>query len=143
MAERLTRQQIAEHAIVHEAPAVRLPTSVDRNFELPTGVYLAMGGMFLAAALVMALGFAAPMMVVPTAIIAVFIGMFFAVPALWVRMKPDQPQQAADWYRFRRQGIMTPYGRSSASAATTQVLILPALILFWGVAVVTIAAVVR
>ena len=52
------------------------------------------------------------------------------MPALWVRMKPDQPQQAADWYRFRRQGIMTPYGRSSASAATAQVLILPALILF-------------
>ena len=116
MAERLTRQQIAEHAIVHEAPAVRLPTSVDRNFELPTGVYLAMGGMFLAAALVMALGFAAPMMVVPTAIIAVFIGMFFAVPALWVRMKPDHPQQATAWHRFRRHGIMTPYGRSDAGA---------------------------
>ena len=143
MVERLTRQQIAEYAIVHEAPVLHAPTAVDRNFELPTGLYVAMAGLLFAAAGVMALGFAAPMMVVPTAIIAVFIAMFFAVPAMWVRMKPDHAQHATRWERFRREGIMTPYGRSSAGAATVQVLILPALILFWGVAVVTIAAVVR
>ncbi len=141
MVERLTRQQIAEQAIIHQAPVLHAPTAVDRNFELPTGLYVAMGGLFFAAAGVMALGFAAPMMVVPTGIIAVFIAMYFAVPAMWVRMKPDHPQQATRWDQFRRHGIMTPYGRSSAGAATVQVLILPALILFWAIAVVTIAAV--
>ncbi len=138
MVERLTRQQIAEQAILHEAPV--LATTVDRTFEVPTGLYLVMAGLFFAAAGVMALGFAAPMMVVPTGIIAVFIAMFFAVPAMWVRMKPDNPQRATSWERFRRHGIMTPYGRSSANAAATQMLILPALILLWGLAVVTIAA---
>ena len=143
MVERLTRQQIAEQAIVHEAPVLRAPHTVDRNFELPTGLYVAMAGLFFAAAGVMALGFAPPMMVVPTAIIAVFIAMFFAVPAMWVRMKPDHPQRATSWARFRRHGIMTHYGHSSANAAAIQVLILPALLLVWGIAVVTIAAVVR
>jgi hypothetical protein len=142
MAERLTRQLVAEKAIIHEAPALRQPHQVDRNFELPAGLFAAMAGLFFAAAGVMAFGFAAPMMVVPTAIIAVFIAMFFAVPALWMRMKPEHPQRLTSWSRFRQQGIMTAYGHSTAGAATIQVLILPVLILLWGIAVVTIAAVV-
>ena len=143
MVERLTRQQIAEQAIVHEAPVARTPTTVDRNFELPTGIYVAMAGLFSGAFAVMAVGFAAPRMIVPTAIIAVFMAMFFAIPAMWVRMKPDNPQRATSWSRFRRHGIMTHYGHSTANAATIQVLILPALLLLWGLGVVTIAAVVR
>ena len=142
MAERITRQLVAEKAIIHEAEALRLPTTVDRNFELPAGLYAAMAGLFFAATGVMAFGFAAPGMVVPTGIIAVFIAMYFAVPALWMRMKPEHPQRLTSWARFRRDGIMTPYGRATARDATVQVLILPVLLLCWGIAVVTIAAVV-
>ena len=141
MTERLTRQLIAEQAIVHEAPA--LPHTVDRNFELPARLFVATAGLFFAAAGVMAFGFAAPMMIVPTGIIAVFIAMFFGVAAMWMRMKPEHPQRLTSWGRFRRQGIMTAYGHSTAGAATVQVLILPVLIFLWGIAVVTIAAVVR
>ncbi|HEY6817312.1 MAG TPA: hypothetical protein VI168_17370 [Croceibacterium sp.] len=143
MVERLTRQQIAEQAIIHEAPVAIAPHVVDRTFEIPTGLYVAMAGLFFAATMTMAIGFAAPMLVVPTAIFAVFIGMFFAVPAVWVRMKPDTPQRAMNWDRFRRFGIMTLYGHCTAGAATIQLLILPALILCWAIAVVTIAAFVR
>ena len=137
MAEPITRQLVAEKAIIHEVPVLRLPTTVDRNFELPFGLFAAMAGLFFAAAGVMAFGFAAPGMVVPTGIIAVFIAMYFAVPALWMRMKPENPQRLTPWSRFRRDGIMTAYGHSTAGAATIQVLIL-----LWGVTVVTIAAVV-
>jgi len=143
MAERLTRQLVAEKAIIHGAPALRLPTTVDRNFELPLGLYAATAGLFFAAAGVMAIGFAAPAMIVPTGIIAVFIAMFFAVPAMWMRMKPENPQRLTSWSRFRQNGIMTAYGHTSAGAATVQVLILPVLILLWGLTVVLIAAVVR
>lgn len=142
MAERIARQLIADKAIVHETP-VLLPALVDRNFELPTSLYIVMAGLFFAGAGVMAFGFSAPGMVVPTGIIAVFIAMFFAVPAQWVRMKPANASRATSWSCFRQQGIVTPYGRSTAGAATVQVLILPVLILIWAVAVVTIAAVVR
>ena len=143
MAERVARQLIAEKAFVHEAASLRLPTAVDRSFELPTRLYVAMAALFFAAVGVMAFGFAAPDLIVPAGIIAVVIAMFFGVPAQWVRMKPESPQRATSWARFQRDGIMTPFGRSTAGAATVQVLILPALILVWGLAVVTIAAAVR
>ena len=143
MAERITRLEIADKAIVHTALPVRQPIAVDRSFELPTGLYIAMAALFFGFVAVMATGFAAPGMIVPTAIIVVFIAMFFGVPAQWMRMKPDHAQKLTTWARFQRDGIMTPYGRSTAGAATVQVLILPALILLWGLAVVTIAAIVR
>ena len=142
MAERFTRQLIAEKAIVHDTPVLALPASFDRSFELPTGLYVTMAALFFAAAGVMAFGFAAPAMIVPTGIIAVFIAMFFAVPAMWVRMKPDNAKPASTWAKFQRHGVMTPYGRTTARDATVQMLILPTLILVWGLAVVTIAAVV-
>lgn len=143
MAERLTRQLVAKKAIIHEAPTLRAPHQVDRTFELPAGLYVAMAALFLAAVGVMAVGFAAPMMIVPTGIIVVFIAMFFGVPAMWMRMKPDHAQHLTAWSRFQQDGVMTAFGRSTASGATVQVLILPVLIFLWGITVVTIAAVVR
>lgn len=143
MTERIARQLVANKAIVHEAAVLRLPTTVDRSFELPTRMYVAMAALFFAAVGVMAFGFRDQMIIVPTGVIAIFIAMFFAVPAQWVRMKPENLKTATSWARFRRDGIMTPHGRSTAGAATVQVLILPALILVWGITVVAIAAVVR
>jgi len=147
MAERITRQLVAEQAIVREEAELRVPSAriargIDRNFELPNRLYAAMAVLFFAAAGVMTFGLSAPGMVVPTGIIAIFIAMFFAVPTLWARMKPENPQRATSWARFRQFGIMTPYGRTSAAAATVQVLILPALILVWAVVFVAVAAVI-
>ncbi len=142
MVERLTREQIAEHAIVHEAPVLRA-TSVDRTFELPVALYAGTAGCYLAFLAIMAIGFGNPALILPMAIYVTFIVMAFAVPAMWMRMKPDHPQQLLSWSRFQRQGIMTAFGPSSANAATIQVLILPVLILLWGFGVVTIAALVR
>ena len=143
MAERQTRQVIAEQAIIHDAPVLRAPTTVDRNFELPAALYAGTAAGYLGFVGLTALAFGNPKLIIPFAIIAVFIGMFFGVNALWMRMKPEHPQRLTPWGRFRQQGIMTAYGRSTAGAATVQVLILPALIFMWGLAVVTIAALVR
>ena len=143
MAERLTRELVAEKATVHPETALRVPTTVDRNFELPAALFAGTAGCYLAFLAVMAVGFGNPALIVPLAIIVVFLGMAFAVPAMWMRMKPDHAQRLTSWSRFRRDGIMTAFGRSSAAGASVQVLILPVLILAWGFAVVTIAAVVR
>lgn len=143
MAERITRQLVAEKAIIHEAEVLRLPHTVDRNFELPARLFVATAGCYFAFLAVMAVGFGNPHLILPMAIFVVFIAMYFAVPALWMRMKPEHPQRLTPWRRFRQQGIMTANGHSTASAATVQVLILPGLILLWGIAVVTIAAAVR
>ena len=142
MAERITRLDIAEKAIVHTDLPIRLPTKVDRSFELPTGLYAAMAALFFGFVAVMAIGFGAPGMVVPTGIIVVFIACFFAVPAVLVRTHPESRQPAMTWARFRREGIATHYGPASARDATIQVLILPVLIFLFGVAVAAIAALV-
>ena len=143
MAERLNRQLVAEKAIVHETPVLRAPHSVDRNFELPTALYAGTAASYLGFIGLMVVGFGNPRLIIPIGIIVVFIAMFFGVNAMWMRMKPEHPQRLTPWGRFRRQGIMTAFGHSTAAAATVQVLILPVLILLWGLAVVTIAALVR
>jgi hypothetical protein len=143
MAERLPRQLIAEQAIIHEEPALRLPTAVDRSFELPAALYVGTAAGYLGFLALMVVGFGNPKLILPIAIIVVFIAMFFGVNAMWMRMKPADSQRLTSWGRFRREGIMTAYGCSTAGAAIVQVLILPALILLWGLAVVTIAALVR
>lgn len=40
MAERLNREFVAEKAIIHEAPALSSPATIDRTFELPTALYV-------------------------------------------------------------------------------------------------------
>ena len=142
MAERITRLEIADKAIVHTDLPVRRPMTVDRSCELPTGLYAAMAALFFGFVAVMAIGFGAPGMVVPTGIIVVFIACFFAVPAVLVRTHPETRQPAMTWQRFQREGIATHYGPASAREATIQVLILPVLIFLFGVAVAAIAALV-
>jgi hypothetical protein len=143
MAERLPRELVAEQAIVHPESTLRAPTVVDRSFELPAALFVGTAGCYLAFLGVMAVGFGNPHLILPMAIIVTFMVMAFAVPALWMRMKPDHAQALTSWSRFSREGIMTAFGRSTAGAATVQVLILPVLILAWGLVAVTIAAVVR
>jgi|SRR5690606_13185978 len=143
MVESLTRERVAEQAIIHDTPDLHQPTAVDRTFELPAGLYLGTAAGYLGFVALMTLGFGNPRLIIPLAIIVLFIAMFFGVHAMWMRMKPDHVQGLTSWDRFRRHGVMTAFGRASAGAATVQVLILPVLIFVWGLAVVTIAALVR
>lgn len=143
MAERLNRQQLAAQAIVHAAPELRQPTKVNRTFELPPALYGATVGLFLAFLGVMAMAFPHPEMIIPMVIFALFIVAGFGLPTVWATMKPEHPDKATAWTRFQAEGIMTATGHTSAGAATVQVLILPALIFLWGVAAVSIAAIVR
>lgn len=114
----------------------------DRSFELPTSLYTATIGFYLAFLGVMAVGFQSREMVLPMVVFVAYIAMLFGVPMLWARMQPTNLSQALNWSDFMRNGIDTWTGRTSGSEAALQVLILPALVLFWGLAVVTIAALV-
>lgn len=140
MSKNLTREILAETAIIH--PELRQPLTVDRSFELPPALYIATGGLYVAFLAVMATGLSTPRLAIPIAICVIFVGMFFTVPALWARMQPDNPVKALSWDRFRHQGIATYTGRLSAGEAATQMLVLPVLIFAWGLAIVTIAALV-
>lgn len=143
MAEKLTRERVAETADIHESLATRQPTRVDRGFELPTGLYVATAGLYFGFVALLGVAFANPKMILPVAVITLLVVAAFGLPSIWVKMNPDDGQRATPWSRFKAQGIMTLTGHCSAGAASVQVLILPVLIFVWGVAVVTIAALVR
>lgn len=113
----------------------------DRNFELPTGLYGVTVGLYFAFLGVMFAGFSSPGLVIPMAIFAIFIVAGFGVPALWTRLK-DNASAPLSMGKFNRDGIMTYTGRLAPRDAAIQMLILPVLIVAWGLAVVTIAALV-
>jgi hypothetical protein len=72
-----------------------------------------------------------------------FIASFFAIPVLFTRSAPASRTSALKWYQFLERGIDTPSGREKAGSAAVLVLILPFLILCFGIAIATIAALVR
>ena len=131
-------QQLLARDEIVAAPEQRACT--DRSFGLPTAMYGAYFGLLFAYLGVMAFGFPHPEMILPMAIFVIFLTGAIVTPALWVRMKPDHGDRALSMDRFLGEGIATLAGHSSANAAMIQMLMLPVLILMWGVAVVTIAA---
>lgn len=144
MAERITRELVAEKAIVHaEIPATTAALPVDRTFELPTGLYGACVALFLGFMAIEAFGFGNPELILPIAVIVLSIVAGFGIPAIWVRMAPGSRKPSKSWGRFMIDGIHTEYGHVTAKEAMVQVLILPVLIFLWGIATVIIAALVR
>jgi hypothetical protein len=127
-------------------PAVEVPIRMqvesDRNFGLPKALYGATVACYLGFLAIVASAFANPELAIPMAIFVVFIVAGFGVPALWTRLagNASEPQTLGE---FGLKGVMTHTGRLAPRDATIQVLILPVLLVVWGLAVAVIAAVVR
>lgn len=82
-------------------------------------------------------------MAVVYGVIFAFIAAFFAVPALFPGQAPEESRsRALSLFDFGHRGIATATGRASAREATILVLLLPALILCFGIAVAIIATLV-
>jgi len=141
MTTRLDTQLLARTAKLVAAPTLDQPRAcTDRGFELPTALYVATIGSYLAFLAIMAVGFQSRDMLLPMVIFTVYIAMLFGVPTLWARMQPETATRPMTLGTFFDQGIVTYTGHNRAGAAATQVLLLPVMILLWGVAVVIIAA---
>ena len=127
--------------VVEQPTHVRHQVEADRNFGLPTALYGATIACYLAFLVIVGSAFANPVLVIPMAVIVVLIVAGFGVPAIWTRLKgnPSTPETLGE---FETRGIMTNTGRLSAGEATAQVLILPVLLVAWGLAVAVIAAIV-
>jgi hypothetical protein len=121
---------------------VRHQVEADRNFGLPTALYGATVAGYLGFLLVVGSAFANPVLAIPMAIFVVFIIAGFGIPAIWTRLagNASEPQTLGE---FEARGIQTATGRLAAKDATIQVLILPVLLVVWGLAVAVIAALVR
>ena len=138
MVARLDKAQLVARQEIVAAPSPR--ACEDRSYEVPTPILLGVFGLFMAYLGLMSIGFMAEDLVLPMIVNVIFVAAFAYVPAKWAMMKPDKTDRAMSWSEFRERGLDTPTGRTSAGEAATLILLLPACILFWGVAVVMIAA---
>ena len=138
--------RLDKHMLVRTAELVAAPVPdqqracTDRGFELPTALYAATIGSYLAFLAIMALGFQSRDMLLPMVIFVAYLAMLFGVPAMWARMKPETATAPLTLGAFWEHGIQTYTGHNRAGAAAVQVLLLPVMVLLWGVAVVIIAA---
>lgn len=137
MTRKLPKFDLALRQEIVAAPVRR--TCTDRTFGLPAALHLAFFGLFFAFLAVMWVGFGSPGLTVPMAICAIFTAAFFVVPMKWATMNPENASRAMSLRTLIDEGADTLNGRCSGTAAIAQVLILPALVLVWGIAVVTIA----
>ncbi|WP_118858068.1 hypothetical protein [Sphingomonas mesophila] len=145
MSVRLDPRQLAAAREIVAAPEL-VPNApracTDRSFNLPTALHAGFFGLFLAYLGVMAIGFPHPEMVLPMAIFVIFTVAFYVVPMLWATMGPANESRAMSLGALFERGVETHTGLTSGGSAVAQVLVLPVLILLWGVAVVAIAALV-
>lgn len=139
MTGRHTQEQLLAQGAIVSPPAER--ACRDQSFELPTGIYIAMASMFAGFVAILALAFRGQM-ALSYAVIFAFISVFFAVPSLLARAGPQERRtKALSWLDFSDKGIVTANGLASAKDATILILLLPFLILCFGIAVAVIAAV--
>ena len=142
MTQMLHNELLADKAIVHTDHPVLRRGFFDQSFELPGGLYAASLALFVAFLAVMTLGFGNPGLAIPMAIFGIFFAGFYGIPLLFVREAPEGSTKAMSWGQFKSRGIRTMTGHLPANEAVIQMLILPVLILFWGLACVIIAALV-
>lgn len=145
MSRRIDHQQLALRKEIVAAPAPPLPRACDdRTFELPAALHVATALLFLGFVTVLSAAFATSRLLVPYGAFAFLIVAYFAVPALWARMKPeDNRSRALSWDELLEDGVQTATGHASGGEAAVLVLMLPTFVLLWAVAVATIVHIVR
>jgi hypothetical protein len=141
MVGRQTREQLLAQGEIVSAPALRACT--DQTFELPAVIYVAMASMFTGFVAVLGFTFRGGHMAVVVGVIFAFIAAFFAVPAMFPGVaSATVSRKALSWTEFSGRGVVTATGHASAREATVLVLLLPFLIMCFGIAVATIASLV-
>jgi type IV secretory pathway VirB2 component (pilin) len=140
MSVRLDPRTLAD---AREIPLTARPRAcTDRTFNIPVSLHAAYFGLCFAFLGVMWAGFASPGLALPMVVCVFFTAAFYAVPMLWATMGPPNPGRSMPLAALMDKGVDTLTGPCSGGAAIAQVLVLPALLLLWGLAVVTIAALV-
>lgn len=132
-----------EKARIVATPVAALPGQYGRTFDLPPVLHYATAGLYIVYLGVMSIAFMAPDLVLPMVICVLSVAAGFGVPALWARIAPPPPGRRQSFNRFLHEGFDCMTGHLSGHGAAMQVLILPVLILCWGIAIAIIAASVR
>lgn len=137
MSEHVSHVQMAAVAHVAGAPA---QTHCNRTFELPGGLYALTVACYLGFLGLMSVLFMNGELALPMAAFVIAIIGGFGLGYKWVAMKPGNDVPTLTMGQFANRGIQTLSGPLTAAEATAQVLILPVLIVAWGVAIAVIYA---
>lgn len=130
MVGRQLKQELVAHGEVVAAPVERACT--DQTFELPAGLYGAMVAFFTGFVGVLAAVLHGGHLAVAFGVIFAFLAAYFMIPWTFPRVAGKKP---LSWDEFSEHGIMTATGHSTAGEAAVLVLMLPALIFCFGLAV--------
>jgi hypothetical protein len=139
MSQQIAQGQLTALAQLADAP---VQTRVNRTFELPPYLYGVTVACYLGFLVLMSGLFMNGEMVLPMAAFVISIVGGFGLGYKWVAMNPGNDTPTLTGGQFAHRGIQTLSGRLTAAEASAQVLILPVLILAWGVAIAVIYAVV-
>ena len=143
MSKHIPAKLLQHKARILKAPEAQSRVEVDRSFEMPRVLYGVTVGLYLAFIGIMFAGLSSPGLVIPMVIFAVFIIAGFGVPAIWTKLATpgaQSGQKAMAYSEFKRQGLMTNTGHLSARDAAIQMLMLPVMIVCWGLFIVSVAA---
>lgn len=134
---------ISPTAIDALADRVALPrhNRMERTFDLHPALHVAVFGGFALYLAIMWAAFHERSLVIPFAIFFFFLAAFFVVPAAWVRVE-SRPGPFATWGDFLREGLESATGHATARETMAQVLIMPVMLVLWGVIVALIRALV-
>ena len=117
----------------------RRPVPGARSFELPKGIFIAMALAYVVFLSTMTAAFGSgeglPLLL---AICIVYLLMYLGTPALFAAVDTGVRVPLLDWAKLKRRGLDTAYGPMSAGAVVGQVLIVPACVAFFGLAVLVI-----
>lgn len=111
-----------------------------RTFDLHPLLFAGTIGCYFAFLGIMAASFMNANLAIPFVIFVAYIVMAFATPAMWARIAPRQGGRLQEWADFLREGIETGSGHLGGGAAVAQVMVLPALIVGWALAIAVIHA---
>ena len=149
MSKRHLKELERHHVDLHRElmPAIEVDwnarLAANRSFELPTRMFALFATACFAFLAITWMAFGNAELAIPMVIFAVFIAMFFAVPAAMLRIRREETGRNIRWPDFAAKGIVTHTGMLTAREAAAQMFVLPAVLVGWGVAVAVIAASVR
>lgn len=124
--------------VTRPSPALRR-NRAGRVFDLPPVLHIATFAGFFVYLGILWSALAHRELVIPFAIFAVFLAASFVVPALWSRIAPPAGP-VGDFADFLREGFECATGHLTAGQTIAQVMIMPAMLIGWGIAVAIIVA---
>ncbi len=145
MTQHSTQTELATLATITATPTSGAAKAgpINRSFELPPVLYAITVGCYLGFLGLMSALFMTSELALPMAAFVISILGGFGLCYKWVAMKPDHACGTLTSGQFAHRGIQTLSGRLTATEASVQVLILPVLLMVWGLAIAVIVAVVR